>query len=372
LKTALIKGEDLMINLKQLRSIPIAALVLATGLGASVVAADKTKIGFVYVGPVGDHGWTYQHHQGLAELKKEFGDKIETTYVEKVSEGPDAERVIQQLAQKGHKIIFTTSFGFMNPTLKVAKRFPKVRFEHATGFKRSKNVSTYNIRFYEGRYVAGVIAGKMSKTNTIGYIASFPIPEVIMGINAAYLGAKSVNPKIKFKIIWVSTWFDPGKEADAAKALTDQGADVLFQHTDSPAAMKLAEQKGIYAIGQASNMKAFGPNAQLTALVNNWAPYYIARVKAAMDGSWKSINTWAGIGTGMLQFAKWNAKIPADVVKLAEKARDDIAAGKLHPFTGPLNKQDGKPFLKAGEKIADKDLSGMNFYVQGIDGSLPK
>lgn len=355
------------------KAIAGAITALALGIGASgAQAADKTKIGFVYVGPVGDHGWSYQHHEGLKAVKKAFGDKVTTTHVEKVSEGPDAERVIRQLAQQGHKIIFTTSFGYMNPTLKVAKRFPKVMFEHATGFKRAKNMATYNIRYYEGRYVAGVIAGKMTKTNTIGYIASFPIPEVVRGINAAYLGAKSVNPNIKFKIIWVSTWFDPGKESDAAKALTAQGADVLFQHTDSPAAMKLAEEKGIYAIGQASNMKAFGPKAQLTALVNNWGPYYVSRVKAAMDGSWKSQDVWGGIKSGMLQFAPWNKAIPADVVKLAEKARDDIAAGKLHPFTGPLNKQDGKPFLKAGEKFSDKGLSGMNFYVEGIEGSLPK
>lgn len=347
------------------------ACALAIGSTAAL-SADPTKIGFVYVGPVGDHGWSYQHHEGLKALKKEFGDKIKTTHVEKVSEGPDAERVIRQLAQQGHKVIFTTSFGYMNPTIKVAKRYPKVRFEHATGFKRSKNVSTYNIRYYEGRYVAGVIAGKMTKSNTIGYIASFPIPEVVRGINAAYLGAKSVNPKVKFKIIWVSTWFDPGKEADAAKALADQGADVLFQHTDSPAAMKLAEQKGISAIGQASNMKAFGPKAQLTALVNNWGDYYISRVKAAMDGSWKSTDTWGGIKSGMLKFASWNKRIPADVVKMAEAARDKIASGDLHPFTGPMKNQAGKMFLKAGQKMADKDLAGMKFYVEGIDGKLPK
>lgn len=353
------------------KAISAVGLILALGTGAAP-AAEKLKVGFVYVGPIGDHGWSYQHHQGLLALKKKFGDKIETTHVEKVSEGPDAERVIQQLAAKGHKIIFTTSFGFMNPTLKVAKRFPNVKFEHATGFKRASNVSTYNIRFYEGRYVAGIIAGKMTKSNTIGYIASFPIPEVVMGINAAYLGAKSVNPNVKFKIIWVSTWFDPGKEADAAKALVDQGVDVIFQHTDSPAAMKLAEGQGKYAIGQASDMSAFGPKAQLTALINNWGPYYIKRVQAVMDGTWKSTDTWGGIKSGMLKFAKWNKAIPADVVRLAEKARDDIAAGKLHPFTGPLKKQDGTMFLKAGEKIADRALSGMNFYVEGIDGALPK
>lgn len=350
------------------RTIAVSAIIF----GAASAQAQKTKVGFVYVGPIGDHGWSYQHHQGLMAIKKEFGDKVETSHVENVKEGPDAERVIQQLAQSGHKLIFTTSFGYMNPTLKVARRFPNVRFEHSTGFKRAKNVATYNIRFYEGRYVAGVVAGKMTKSNTVGYIASFPIPEVVMGINAAYLGAKSANPNIKFKVVWVSTWFDPGKEADAAKALSDQGADVLFQHTDSPAAMKLAEQKGISAIGQASNMKAFGPNAQLTALVNNWAPYYISRVKAVMDGSWKSIDTWGGIGANMLTIAPWGKKVPADVAKLAEKVRDDIAGGKLHPFTGPLKKQDGTQFLKAGEVISDKTLSGMNFYVQGIDGSLPK
>ena len=351
----------------------IAAGALATAMFAgSAAGADKFKVGFVYVGPIGDHGWSYQHHQGLLAVKKAFGDKVTTTHVENVSEGPDAERVIQQLAAQGHNIIFTTSFGYMNPTIKVARRFPKVRFEHATGFKRSKNVATYNIRFYEGRYVAGIIAGKMTKSNTIGYIASFTIPEVVMGINAAYLGAKSVNPNVKFKIVWVSTWFDPGKEADAAKALISQGADVVFQHTDSPAAMKLAEQRGISAIGQASNMKAFGPKAQLTALVNNWGPYYVARVKAAMDGTWKSTDTWGGINSKMLQFANWNTRIPPDVVKLAEKARADIAAGKLHPFTGPLKKQDGSMFLKAGQRISDKDLSGMNFYVSGIEGTLPK
>ncbi|MCC2098588.1 MAG: BMP family ABC transporter substrate-binding protein [Hyphomicrobiales bacterium] len=349
------------------------AILAAMALGAGAAnAADKTKVGFVYVGPIGDHGWSYQHHQGLLAVKKAFGDKVSTTHVEKVSEGPDAERVIRQLAQQGHKIIFTTSFGFMNPTIKVARRFPNVYFEHATGFKRAKNVATYNGRFYEGRYVAGIIAGKMTKTNTIGYIASFPIPEVVMGINATYLGAKSVNPNIKLKIIWVSTWFDPGKETDAAKALADQGADVLFQHTDSPAPMKLAEQKGIWAVGQASDMKAFGPNAQLTALVDDWSGYYIRRVKAAMDGSWKSTDVWGGLKSGILKMAPWNKKIPADVVKLAEKARDDIIAGKLHPFAGPLKKQDGSLFLKAGEKISDKALSSMNFYVEGIEGSLPK
>ncbi|MGB0747676.1 MAG: BMP family ABC transporter substrate-binding protein [Magnetospiraceae bacterium] len=352
-----------------LTALAVGALM---ALGGPTKAEGPFKVSFVYVGPIGDHGWSYQHHQGLKALEEAFGDKVETQFVENVSEGPDAERVIQQLAQQGSDMIFTTSFGYMNPTLKVAKRFPKVKFEHATGFKRGKNVSTYNIRYYEGRYAAGILAGRMTKSNTIGYIASFPIPEVVMGINAAYLGAKSVNPDVKFKIVWVSTWFDPGKEADAAKALRDQGADVLFQHTDSPAAMKLAEQQGVYAIGQASDMSKFGPKAQLTALINNWGPYYVARVQAAMDGTWESTDTWGGIGSGMLTFAPFNEAIPAEVAAEANAAIDAMKGGTLHPFTGPLKKQDGSDFLGEGEVIADGDLAGMNFYVEGIDGSLPK
>ena len=357
------------VNLKKLSAAVALGVAVLMGNGGTIA---QTKVGFVYVGPVGDHGWTYEHDQGRKAVEKEFGNKVKTTYVENVSEGPDAARVIQQLARAGNDIIFTTSFGFMNPTLKVAKRFPKVKFEHATGFKRAANVATYSARFYEGRHVIGLIAGKMTKTNTVGYIASFPIPEVVRGINAAYLAAKSVNPKVKFKVIWVSTWFDPGKEADAAKALIDQGADVLMQHTDSPAAMQIAEKQGIMAFGQASDMSGFGPTAQLTSIIDDWAPYYIARVKAVMDGTWKSQDTWDGIGPGMVGIAKFSKKIPEDVRKMATKARDNLAAGKLHAFTGPINKQDGSAWLKAGQTAPDGDLAGMNFYVQGIDGSIPK
>ena len=344
----------------------------AAHVGPAALAQTKPKVSFVYVGPIGDHGWSYQHHQGLQAIKAEFGDKIDSNYVENVPEGPDAERVIDQLAATGSSIIFTTSFGFMNPTIKVAARYPNVKFEHATGFKQAPNVATYNARFYEGRHVIGLIAGKMTKTNTIGYIASFPIPEVVMGINSAYLAAKSVNPSVKFKIVWVSAWFDPGKETDAAKALIDQGADILMQHTDSPAAMKFAEEKGIFAFGQASDMVQFGPNAQLTSIVDNWSPYYIKRVKALLDGTWQTSDTWGGIKEGTVALAPWSKKLPDDVVKLAETARQGIAAGTLHPFTGPINKQDGSPWLKAGEKASDKDLLSMNFYVEGIEGTLPK
>ncbi len=353
-----------------------AALVLAAcsdneQASAPEGSSDRVKAGFIYVGPVSDGGWTYEHNQGRLAVEAAFGDKVETTFVESVSEGPDAERVLSQMANDGADIIFTTSFGFMNPTVKVAEQFPNVKFEHATGFKRADNLATYSSRFYEGRHVLGLIAGQMTKTNTIGYIASFPIPEVVRGINAAYLAAKSVNPDVQFKIIWVSTWFDPGKEADAAKALIDQGADILMQHTDSPAAMQIAEQRGIFAFGQASDMAAHGPNAQLTSIIDDWAPYYIERVGAVIDGTWSSSDTWGGFNTGMVALAPYGAAVPDDVKAMAEEARIAISEGRLHPFTGPVNKQDGSPWLAAGETADDGTLLGMDFYVEGIEGSLP-
>ena len=350
----------------------MATAAIAVGLTGAAIAQDKLKIGFVYVGPVGDFGWTYEHHEGLKAVEEAFGDKVETTFVESVPEGPDAERVISQMARAGNDLIFTTSFGYMNPTIKVAKQFPDVAFEHATGFKRADNVATYSARFYEGRTVIGHIAGQMTKTNKIGYIASFPIPEVVRGINAAYLAAKAVNPDVEFKIIWVSTWFDPGKEADAANALIEQGVDVIMQHTDSPAAMTIAEEKGIFAFGQASDMKQFGPNARLSSIIDNWGPYYVERVQAVMDGTWESTDTWYGIKEGMVGIGDFSDKIPADVQASATQIAQDIAAGKLHSFTGPINKQDGSPWLAAGETADDGTLLGMNFYVEGVDGELPK
>src|SRR6202166_2809636 len=291
-----------------MRKILIAATTVMLTAGASLFgasAADKLKVGFIYLGPVGDFGWTYQHELARQALVKEFGDKIETTYLENVSEGPDAERSIEQLARAGNKLIFTTSLGYMDPTMKVAKKYPDVHFEHATGYKRDKNVSTYSGRFYEGRYIQGIIAAKMSKSGVLGYIGSFPIPEVVSGINATMLGAQTVNPDIKVKIIWVNSWFDPGKEADAAKALLDQGADVLMQHTDSPAPMQVASERGKLAFGQDSEMLNFGPKAQLTAIMDNWAPYYIRRIKAKLDGNWKSEDTWGGLDTRMFVMAPY-------------------------------------------------------------------
>src|SRR5450755_580609 len=343
-----------------MRKILIAAAAVMLTAGASLFgasAAEKLKVGFIYLGPVGDLGWTYQHELARRAVVKEFGDKIETTYLENVSEGPDAERSIEQLVRAGNKLIFTTSFGYMEPTLKVAKKYPNVHFEHATGFKRDKNMSIYNGRFYEGRYIQGVIAGKMSKAGVLGYIASFPIPEVIMGINATILGAQTVNPNIKVKIIWANTWFDPGKEADAAKALLDQGADIIMQHTDSPAAMQVAAERGKLAFGQDSEMIKFGPKTQLTSIMDNWAPYYIARVKAQLDGTWKEEDTWGGLKSKMLVMAPYT-NMPDDVKKMAMDAEAAIVAGKLFPFKCPVVGQDGQ-------------VLGMKFYVKGIDDKVP-
>ena len=348
-----------------------AALVVALSVSAAG-AAGVTKVGFVYVGPLGDHGWSYEHDQGRLAVEKAFGDKVKTTYVENVSEGPDAERVIQQLARTGYDIIFTTSFGYMNPTVRVAKKHPDVAFEHATGFKRDKNVATYSARFYEGRHVAGLIAGKMTKTNVIGYVASFPIPEVIRGINAVAIAARSVHPDVKIKVVWVSSWFDPGREADAAKTMIDQGVDIIMQPTDSPAPIQVAESRGVWAVGQASNMSAFGSKAHLTAIIDNWAPYYIARTKAVLDGTWKSGDTWGGFKSGMVEMAPYNSAIPADVVALAEKARKGIIDGSVHPFAGPIKDQSGKIVVAAGEVAPDGMLLGMDFYVEGVDGKIPK
>src|SRR6202043_2579722 len=348
-----------------------AALLLAGSMSSGAWAADKLKVGFIYLGPVGDLGWTYQHDVARQALVKELGDKIETTYLENVPESADAERSIEQLVRAGNKLIFTTSFGYMDPTVKVAKKYPNVHFEHATGFKREANMSIYNGRFYEGRYIQGVIAGKMSKAGVLGYIVSFPIPEVIMGINATILGAQTVNPNIKVKIIWVNTWFDPGKEANAAKALLDQGADVIMQHTDSPAAMQIASERGKLAFGQDSEMIKFGPKAQLTSIMDTWAPYYISRVKAELDGPWKSEDTWGGLETKMFAMAPYT-NMPDDVKKMAQDTEAAISAGKLSPFKCPVVGQDGKEVeCKGGDHLADGQILGMNFYVKGIDDKMP-
>ena len=344
----------------------------ALAIGIAGAAAAQTKVGFVYVGPIGDGGWTYEHDQGRLAVEEAFGDDVETTFVENVPEGADAERVMTQMALSGHDLIFTTSFGYMDPTINVAAKFPNVKFEHATGYKQADNVSNYSARFYEGRAVSGHIAGKMTKTNKIGYIASFPIPEVIRGINAAYIHAKKVNPDVEMSVIWVYTWFDPAKEADAATAMIEQGIDVVMQHTDSTAPQAAAEAAGgVVTFGQASDMAEYGPFPRVTSIIDNWAPYYIERTRAVMDGTWESVSTWDGMSTGMVKMGAITEAVPADLKAEAEAMIAAITAGEYHPFTGPINKQDGTPWLAEGEVADDGTLAGMDFYVEGITGDIP-
>ena len=355
---------------------------LVTGLAAgmcisalatlSVQAADPLKVGFVYVGPVGDHGWSYQHDQGRQSVEAEFGDKVQTTYVENVAEGADAQRVIYNLAKTGHDLIFTTSFGFMNPTLKVAKQFPNVVFEHATGYKMAKNLGTYISTTFEGRYVAGYVASQVTKSNKIGYIASFPIPEVIRDINAVQLALNKYNPEAELKVIWVNSWFDPGKEADAANAMMDQGVDVILQHTDSPAAMQAAERRGAYAVGQASDMSSFGPNAHLLSVVDEWGPHYINTVKAVMDGSWTAKANVEGMKEGAIVIPDFNESIPVDVVAHAKELIAGIKDGSIYPFAGPIKNKAGELVVAKGERLNYDALEKMNWYVEGIVSDIPK
>ncbi len=343
-----------------------ATLGSATLAAARARAADPLKIGYVYVGPVGDFGWTYQHDQGRRAVETALGGAVQTSFVEKVPEGPDAERVIRQLASGGDGLIFTTSFGFMNPAERVAKQFPNVKFEQATGYKTAANLAEYNARFYEGRAVCGTIAGHLSKAGVAGYVGSVPIPEVVMGINAFTLAAQKVNPDFKTKVIWVNGWFDPGKEADAAKSLLDQGADILCQHTDSPAVMQTAQERGKLAFGQASDMASFGPEAQLTSIMDNWGPYYVARAKAVLDGSWRTQSVWMGMKEGTVQLAPYGKAVTPAVAQAADAVRDGIMAGTLHAFTGPIKDQKGAVKVASGATIADAELLKMDWYVAGV------
>ncbi|MBL1420493.1 MAG: BMP family ABC transporter substrate-binding protein [Alphaproteobacteria bacterium] len=344
------------------KAIAVGALL---SMSTTAFAADL-KVGFVYVGDTGDGGWTYQHEQGRIAVQEKFGDAVETISVEKVAEGPDAERIITRMARQGVNLIFTTSFGYMDPTINVAKKFPDVKFEHATGYKQAENVSSYSARFYEGRYIIGQIAANESKTGVAGYIGSFPIPEVVRGINAFMLGAQSVNPDFKLKVIWVNSWYDPGKEADAVKVFAAQGVDIITQHTDSTAPMQIAEEKGLKAFGQASDMAKFGPTAQMTAIVDDWAPYYIERVQAVIDGTWKSVNTWDGIKQGMVHMTEFKNMKP-ETAAMAEATKEAIRSGALVPFAGPITNQAGEIAVKAGESLDDGALAGMDWYVQGVE-----
>ncbi|MBN2630258.1 MAG: BMP family ABC transporter substrate-binding protein [Rhodobacteraceae bacterium] len=362
-------------NRRTLLATAALGLGLAFGGAVNAQAMDKAKACFVYVGPIGDLGWSYQHHQGALAVQEAYGDKVEVTWQENVPEGADAERVLTQMALSGCNIIFTTSFGYVDATNAVAAKFPNVKFEHATGYKREHpNVSTYNARFYEGRAIQGHIAGKMTKSNKIGYIGSFPIPEVIMGINSYYLHAKKVNPAVELTVVWAFTWFDPAKEADAAKAMIEQGVDVIASHTDSTAPLaEAAKANGaVIGFGQASDMADYKPSPRVSSIIDNWAPYYVKRVGEVLDGTWAQTDTWAGIADGEVEIGEITEVVPADVKAEAEAMRDAIAAGTYHPFTGPIKKQDGSDWLAEGAVAPDGDLLGMGFYVEGITGDIPK
>jgi basic membrane protein A and related proteins len=356
--------------MKKRNALFLAAVFAVSAITLHARAEDKLKVGFVYLGPVGDLGWTFQHDVGRKKMMDTLGDRVDTTYLENVPESADAERSLEQLARSGHQLIFATSFGYMEQTLRVAEKYPKVHFEHSTGYKRAANVSTYDARWYEGDYLQGLIAGKTSKSGVLGWIVPFPIPLVISGINASILGARTSNPNIKIKIIWVNTWFDPPKEADAAKVLADQGADVLITYTDSPAVMQVAEQRGIHAFGRSSDMIKFGPHAQLTATVNNWGPYYIKRAEDELSGKWKSEATWGGLDSNLIVMAPYT-NMPDDVKKLASDTEAAIKAGTLHPFKCPIVDQDGKTVeCKGDNHLDDAQIRGMNYYVQGIDDRI--
>ena len=358
----------MLCNMNRRRFLQAAA---ATGLAASqglvsAWAAEPLKIGFVYVGPIGDYGWTHGHDLGRKAVEAHFGNKVKTTYVESVAEGPDAERVMRQLAQQGHGLIFTTSFGYMEQTLRVARQFPKLKFEHATGYKTAVNVSAYNARFYEGRAVVGHIAGKLTRTGKIGYVASVPIPEVVMGINATALAARKVRPDAEVRVVWVHTWFDPAREADAARALIDQGVDIMTQHTDSPAPLQVAESRGILGFGVASDMKTYAPRAQLSAILDLWGDYYIGRVQAVLDGTWKSQSIWYGFKDKMLAMAPYGEAVPEALRQEADAIVAGTINGSYHAFTGPIKNHKGELVVQDGARLSDDDLLKMNWYVEGV------
>ena len=335
------------------------------------VKAEALKVGFIYVGPVGDAGWTFAHDNGRKHIESKFGDKIKTTFVEKVPEGADAERVIRDLVSQGNKLIFATSFGFGDAMEKVAKDHPDVKFEHATGYKTSANLRVYEAKFYEDAYMAGVVAGTMTKTNTIGFVGSFPIPEVLRNINAFTLGARSVNPKVTTKVVWVNTWFDPPKESEAAQALINQKADVLLQNTDSTAVLQTAEKNGKYAFGWDSDMSAFAPKAHLGSAVVNWVPYYEKAVNDVLSGSWKTSDTKWGTKEGANDLIKINDAVPEAAKKRVEEIKNGLKAGTFAVFKGPLKDNSGKVVLEKDVAADDAWKGKINFYVEGVEGKIP-
>jgi len=351
----------------------IKRLIAASALALSVATtayAEPVKVGFVYVGPIGDHGWTYRHDIGRQQVEEAYGDKVKTTYVESVPEGPDAERVMRSMVKDGADIIFATSFGYMQSMAKVAKEFPNVKFEHATGYKQSGNMASYGLRLYQARHVQGIIAGMMTKTNKICYVAAFPIPEVIREINTYYMGAKKMNPDVEIMITWANTWYDPGKESQAAKVMMAEGCDMVAQHTDSPAPLQAAQAEGKLGFGQASDQIKFAPKAQLTATIDNWGPYYVSKVGQVIDGNWATGDYFGHMDDGSVQMAPFT-NMPADVAVKANEIKDAIEAGEYFAFTGPLKDNTGKLQLADGEVATDLQLNQMMYYVEGIDAKVP-
>lgn len=351
---------------------PAPAPAAAPAPVAAPAKPEPLKIAFAYVGPVGDGGWTFAHDNGRKAIEKEFGDKIKTSFVENVPESADAERVIRDMAGQGNKLIFGTTFGYMEPMLKVAPEFKDIKFEHATGYKTAENMRTYDSRTYEGAYMAGVIAGKMTKSNTLGVVASIPIPEVIRNINSFTMGAQSSNPKVKTKVVWVNEWFNPPKETEAATSLINGGADVLFQNTDSPAVLKTAQDKGKRAFGWDSDMTAYGPKAHLGSAVINWGPYYIKATKEALEGNWKGgTSVWWGVKEGAIDMVSIAEDVPAETKAKVDEIKAGLKAGTYNIWKGPMVDNTGKEVLAKDAVADDKFLSGVNFYVKGVEGKVP-
>ncbi len=335
-------------------------------------ANSSVKAGFVYVSPITEAGWTRQHDEGRKAVEKALGDQVKTTFVADVAEGADAERVIRDLAQQGHQIIFTPSFGYMEPTLRVARDFPNVRFESVTGYKTAANVAVSNARYYEGRYLAGVAAGRMTQTNVAGYVAGFPIPEVLQGINAFTLGMRSVNPKATVKVVWLNAWFDPPREREAAMTLFNQEVDVIAFHTGSTAVMAAAQERGRMAVAYHSDMRKFGPDAQIIAVTHQWGDYYTRRVKAVLDGNWKSGSVWGGVREGMIRVGDFGPRVPKKVQDEVLGLQKAIGEGKLQPFAGPIVDNEGKEVLGKGQRLSDEQILNMNYLVQGVVGKVSR
>jgi len=358
-------------NITRRQTLAGATALAGTAIGAEQAAAQSAlNVGFILIGPVGDFGWSTMHDVGRRRMEAVLGNRVTSTQVEAVAP-PDFDRVATQLVRTGCRLIFTTSFSYFAPTQRVAAANPNVMWESATGTATAANLAIYNARFYEGRYVQGVIAARKSRSKVIGYVASFPVPEVIHAINTVMRGAWSVDPSIRIRVVWISAWFNPGREADAARALIDQGCDVICQHTDSPAPLQLAEQRGnVFGFGQASDMTRFAPRAHLTSSINSWGDYYVSRARAVLDGSWRPADTWGGLGSGMFSLAAFTNMTPEEVSE-ATRIRDALAAGTLHPFDGPITRADGTLVIPAGQRLTDDQIRAQNYFYQGIDVAMP-